>query len=125
MNGTSAPTSNALNIAVQSKWQFAAEGDFNNDGKADILLRSTNTGQWFAYLLNNAAILSSSVINMQQNPIWSLQALDDNNGDGKSDILLRNSASGNWMMYLMNGLTIQQTGAPSVTADVSYVLQND
>jgi len=126
MNGVGAPgATNLLNIAVQSLWQFAAEGDFNADGKADILLRSMNTGQWYAYLLDNTTVLSAAAPDTSFNLIWDLQAVDDYNGDGMSDILLRNSANGLWYLNLMNGTTVQSKGTPAITFDLGYTLQND
>ncbi len=126
MNGAGAPSaSGLLNIPVQSMWQFASEADLNGDGNADVLLRSTDTGQWYADLLNGRTILSAGVPSLAMNPIWTLQALDDNNGDGKDDILLRNSASGQWWLYLMSGLTVQSNSSLPITTDLNYVLQND
>ncbi len=126
MNGAGVPSaSGLLNIPVQSMWQFASEADLNGDGNADVLLRSTDTGQWYADLLNGRTILSAGVASLAMNPIWTLQALDDNNGDGKADILLRNSASGQWWLYLMSGLTVQESAVLPITTDLGYLLQND
>jgi len=126
LNGVGAPNANGLvNIALQSQWQFAAEGDFNADSKADLLLRNTNNGQWYIYVLNNTAVLSGAVPNILINPLWMLQATDDYNGDGKSDILIRNASSGQWYMNLINGSAVQSRGLLTINSDLSYVLQND
>jgi len=126
LNGVGAPSANGLvNIALQSQWQFAAEGDFNADGKADLLLRNTNNGQWYIYLLNNTAVLSGAVPNVLINPLWTLQGTDDYDGDGKSDILIRNISSGQWYMNLVNGTAVQSKGLLTINSDLSYVLQND
>jgi len=126
LNGVGAPNANGLvNIALQSQWQFAAEGDFNADSKADLLLRNTNNGQWYIYVLNNTAVLSGAVPNILINPMWILQATDDYDGDGKSDILIRNTSSGQWYMNLINGTAVQNKGLLTINSDLSYVLQND
>jgi len=126
LNGVGAPNANGLvNIALQSQWQFAAEGDFNSDSKADLLLRNTNNGQWYIYLLNNTAVLSGAVPNVLINPMWTLQATDDYDGDGKSDILIRNTSSGQWYMNLVNGTAVQSRGLLTINSDLGYVLQND
>jgi len=126
LNGVGAPNANGLvNIALQSVWQFAAEGDFNADNKADLLLRNTNNGQWYIYVLNNTAVLSGAVPNILINPLWTLQATDDYDGDGKSDILIRNTSSGQWYMNLINGTTVQTRGLLTINSDLSYVLQDD
>jgi len=126
LNGAGAPSANAvLNVAVQSLWQFAADADFNADGKADLLLRNNNNGQWYIYLLNNTTILSGATPGMVSNQLWSLQATDDYDGDGKSDILIRNTSSGQWYLNLINGTAVQSKAPLTINSDVSYVLQND
>ena len=54
MNGTQIVQSGSLG-GVTNDWQIAGVGDFNGDGKADILWRHTN-GQVYEWLMNGVAI---------------------------------------------------------------------
>lgn len=84
-------------------WQVAGVGDFNGDGRADILWR--NNGSIDLWYANSG---SGPVAFTPQSPIalssvWAIQNVGDYNGDGFADILLRNTASGDVVEWLSNG----------------------
>lgn len=80
---------NALRISITS-WKIAGIGDFNNDGRSDLLWRTdtgaitswygTATGGFSVGTLTSAAVASS----------WHVRGTGDINGDGLSDIVWRN-----------------------------------
>jgi len=78
-------------------------GDFDGDGKSDILWRdsSGNTAIW---LMNGAQVASSRGLGNIPTT-WSVVQTGDYNGDSKSDILWRDS-SGNTAIWFMNGLQV-------------------
>jgi hypothetical protein len=98
--------------------RMAGIGDFNGDGKSDILWRHTDgtTGMW---LLNGTAFVASANIAVVPNTL-TVAGVGDFNGDGKSDILWRDSLGGIGM-WLMNGLNIQG-GAYVSEAPPSYAV---
>ena len=57
-------------------WTVAATGDYNGDGKSDILWSDTggNVGAWFM----NGTAISSAIVYGNVGTAWSVQAL---NGD--------------------------------------------
>jgi hypothetical protein len=91
MDGTTLVSSTlALPPVTDLNWQIQGTGDFNNDGKADLVWRNYATGQNVIWFLNGATISSSPFI--ESLPITSarIQAVADFNNDGNPDILWRN-----------------------------------
>jgi len=97
-------------------WQIAGAGDYNGDGRPDILWQNMSTGERGVYLMNGTSVtgwLSLGIVSTD----WSLgpngtlkQTVannpDDFNGDGQSDILWQNTSTGERGIYLMNGTTV-------------------
>ncbi len=86
-NGTSITSS--ATIANPSGLQVEASGDFNHDGKADIVLQARDgTPQiWFM----NGTSVTSTVTLPDPGPGWHVIATGDFNGDGNTDILWQNN----------------------------------
>ena len=106
MNGTT--VSSAVSLGnVPTSWSIVGTGDFNGDGKSDILWRdsSGNVAMW----LMNGKGRSPQVRSVGNVPTtWSIVETGDFNGDGKSDILWRDT-SGNVVVWLMNGATVSSS----------------
>jgi hypothetical protein len=90
---------------VPTVWTIVGLGDFNGDGKTDILWRDTS-GNVAIWEMNGTSLLigsSSFVGNVPAS--WSIVGTGDFNGDGKSDILWRDT-SGNVAIWEMNGTNV-------------------
>jgi FG-GAP-like repeat len=95
---------------VPGQWSIKGTGDFNGDGKTDILWQDTS-GNVAIWQMNGTAILnqnSSFVANVPG--LWSIQLTGDFNGDGRSDILWRD-ISGNALIWFINGTMISSTAS--------------
>jgi hypothetical protein len=109
MNGTSVQTYGSLG-QVATSWNVVdAHGDYNGDGKSDILWRNAD-GSTSIWMMNGTAVQSYGAA-VQMATTWNVvDAHSDYNGDGKSDILWRNS-DGSTSLWLMNGTAVQTYGS--------------
>ena len=86
--------------SLPTAWYVAGTGDFNGDGRADLLLRHDNgavtnwTGQTDGGFVSNHAAASYTLPSG-----WNVAGTGDFDGDGRDDILLRhdNGAITNWL----------------------------
>jgi ELWxxDGT repeat protein len=133
MNGasitSSAPVaSGGAAVKPDASWSVAGIGDFNGDGRKDILWRNSS-GEVSAWLMNGSAIASSGDITsggaaVRPDASWSVAGIGDFNHDGDADVLWRKS-DGSLAIWLMNGTTITgggsiTSGGATVTPDASW-----
>jgi Ca2+-binding RTX toxin-like protein len=97
---------------VDPVWAVVPQtGDFNGDGRADILFRNTTTGE--VYVWNSQT--GSTAVNFLGQSLgtvgtnWSIKGVGDFNADGRADVLWRSDA-GDVYVWLDS-----PTGAPVMT----------
>jgi hypothetical protein len=106
-----------------STWVSKGLGDFDSDGKTDIVLRSSSDGRHIVLFMdgrtvNPLMVRKSDNTDYKLSPsAWINKGFGDFDGDGKSDILLRNSSDGRHLVMIMDGRTV----TPSVVKDNSDV----
>jgi ELWxxDGT repeat protein len=85
-------------------WRIVGTGDFNGDGKADIVWQDTagNAGIW---LMNGMTPIGMTGF-PSPGASWHIVGTGDFNGDGRSDLLWQGS-DGTLGVWLMNGTTPQ------------------
>ena len=95
-------------------------GDFNGDGKDDVLLRHTD-GRWRYYPMDGRRVLAGSgAASLTRDLAWQVAGIGDFNGDGKDDVLLRKT-DGRWYFYPMDGRTVLDgRGTVRLTWDLAW-----
>jgi hypothetical protein len=102
MNGTS--FAYGTSSVISSAYRVAAVGDFNGDGRADLVWRDLNRTvlwQWQA-----RASGGYNIVKLRNYPTgWEIGGVGDINRDGRSDIIWHNAAQQRFQAWLMNGTT--------------------
>ena len=89
---------------------FAAGGDYNADGRSDVLWRNTSSGVVSAWLMNGASRVGGGTVTSTVSNAWKIIGTSDLNGDGRDDLLWRKVSNGDVYGWLMNGITQQGSG---------------
>ena len=115
MNGTNRVAGGSQPVGANPgpSWKEIGTGDFNGDGRSDILWQNAN-GQAAIWEMNGTNVIGSALVGGNPGPSWKAIGTGDFNGDGKSDILWQN-ANGQAAIWEMNGTNV--IGSASVGAN--------
>lgn len=93
-----------------SGWQLVGTGDFNGDGRPDVVWRNTLTGAVSIWLLEGNNALGHFLRRPESGTVgfagaeWTLAGIGDVNGDGRADLIWRRTDG--WVnIWLMSGVT--------------------
>jgi len=111
-------------FTIPPVWQVAGSGDYNGDGRADILWRNSSTGVNWIYFMSGAVVDDSIRVNTVPTN-WLLAGNGDYNGDGMSDILWRHSSTGDMWVYLMTGSMIDSSIRVNTVSDMLWQIVGD
>lgn len=100
-------------VNAAAGWHFTDTGDFNGDGKSDLLMLNDTTHEAAVWLMNGTQLAGSGVIgSINAADGWHFADVGDFNGDGKSDLLFLNDTMHGVAVWQMNGT--QVTANPQV-----------
>jgi hypothetical protein len=101
-------------------YRIEGVGDFNGDGKPDIVWRNYLTGQNAVWLMNGTSLLAIVDLPALPNTNYHIEGVGDFNGNGKPDIILRNHATGQNAVWLMNGTSLLSITDLPALPNVNY-----
>ena len=103
----------AANLPRSLDWRFVGIGDFDANGRDDVLLKHTD-GRWAHYAMEGRRRTSGSTVRgLPTDPAWQVQALGDFNGDGADDLLTRHP-DGRWHYYpILRRSVVEADAGPS------------
>jgi len=100
------------------------KGDFDGDGKPDIVWRNSMTGANAIWLMNGTTFNNNGTdirnllpVTIQQ---YRIVGADDFDGDGREDLLWRKLDDGTMVLWLLNGTTIDAVNFPATIPDPNY-----
>jgi len=104
---------------ADTNWKIVGSGDFNGDGRADIVWQHQTTGETSVWIMNGTTLVSGTLLAPAGvgDTNWKIKAVTDLNGDGQPDLVWQNTATGYLAAWLMNG-TVRADGIYLTPAQV-------
>ena len=103
-------------------WKAIGTGDFNDDGRSDILWQNTSTGQASVWEMNGNSITGGGPVSPNPGrPSWHAIGTGDFTHDGFSDdILFQNSSTGQVSIWEMEGNSLIGGGPVSANPGTNW-----
>jgi len=128
MNGTvlTGGTFTTPSALTDVRWKMAGVGDFNRDGKPDVLWHHTVSGQAVLWYMDGSVLIGGRFTDPPglSDTDWRMVAVADYNGDERPDIVWRHQATGQNVVWFMDDATLIN-GAftnPSTLSDLDWKL---
>ena len=94
-----------VNVTPAAGWKLVGIGDFNGDGKSDLVVQNQITYQIAIYFMSGP-YYQGGVLLPYNPPIgWKVAGVGDFNGDGQTDIAFQIQNTGQIALWYMNGTT--------------------
>ena len=89
-DGTFTGNGATFSVNAGSQWHVAGTGDFNGDGRGDLLLRndSGTVNEWLGE--SNGGFSTNTLVNSNVSSAWQVVGTGDFNGDGRDDVIFQN-----------------------------------
>ena len=95
-------------------------GDFNADGRPDILWRNQSTGADATWWMNGTTLTGGASLPAVTDVNWQVVGTSDFNADDSVDVLWRHRITGDNLVWFMNGTTISSGAVLSAVRDVNW-----
>jgi hypothetical protein len=99
----------------------AVRGDFNADGRPDLVWRNSSTGQNRVWFMNDSTFLGSAALTSAAAP-WQIAGTGDFNGDGFNDLVWRNDSTAQTIVWFLRNTTyLSATNTLSAASDWTII----
>ena len=105
---------------LEASYSAPPYGDFNSDGKPDILWRNLSSGENYIWYLNGVAVLGGGSLPLVADQSWKVVGVADFNSDGKTDVLWRNVSTGENYVWYLDGVSVLGGGVLPMVADQNW-----
>ncbi len=86
-------------------WKVVGVGDFNGDGKSDLVFQNRTTNQIVIWFMDGPVYQGGARLPYTPPADWQVVGTGDFNGDGYADLVFQNQTSGQIVVWYMNGVT--------------------
>jgi len=125
MNGTTRIGQAWINASPLSdpNWKVRGTGDFNGDGRADLLWQNDLTGEPAVWFLNGPTQVSAALLASPGDGNWKIRSVGDTNADGWPDLVFHNAATGGVVIWPMVATTVSW-GQWVATVDTNWKISS-
>jgi WD40 repeat protein len=85
-------------------WKVVGVGDFNGDGKSDLVFQNRTTHQVVLWFMDGPVYLGGASLPYTPPAGWDVVGVGDFNGDGFADLVFQNHSTGRLVVWFMNGV---------------------
>lgn len=94
---------------VGSVWRLATAGDFDGDGRTDLVWRHATLGIVTIWQMDGAERIETFRVLEAGRAAWRPVSAPDLDGDGRADLLWRHQLSGDVRAWRMDGFTVAES----------------
>jgi hypothetical protein len=96
---------NFVNATPDADWKVVAVGDFNGDGKSDLVFQNKTTNQVAIWFMNGFSYQGGVLMPFTPPAGWKVVGAGDFNKDNSTDLAFQNQTTGQIALWYMNGAT--------------------
>jgi hypothetical protein len=121
--GSASSTTATVTVTSLSLTGSGVRGDFNGDGRPDLLWRNYSTGSVNIWFLNGTQYVSGAGAGTVADRNWRIEGTGDFNGDRWPDIVWRNYSTGAVAVWMMRGATYLSSVTIGNVADSRWEIE--
>jgi hypothetical protein len=97
---------------VPAAWKIMGVGDFDGDGRPDLVWQNEETGHVGVWLMDGTTLRAAAPFAPSQVPAaWKIMGVGDFDGDGRPDLVWQNGQTGHIGVWFMDGTTLRAASA--------------
>jgi VCBS repeat protein len=105
-------------VVADTNWQIVGTGDFDRDGRRDLLWHHQGSGEIGVWLMDGRRLIDGQSLGYFVQASSQIRAVADVDGNGSADWLWQQADSGQVVVWLMDGLTLLSGGLIGSFAEV-------